>query len=129
MPHPPHLKLSVLPEPLTICHLDAASPTPTWATSGAFYSITRTPDELSIVCPTAALAPGVIAESEWRAFKIAGPLDFSLVGVLASIAAPLAEAQVSIFSISTYDTDYVLVRAADTERAVDALTSSGHHVD
>ncbi len=123
MPHPPHLKLSVLPELFAICRLDAASPTPPWATSGPFFSVTRTPDELSIVCPIAAVPPDVIAESEWRAFEVAGPLDFG------SIAAPLAEAQVSFFAVSTYDTDYVLVHTADFERAIDALMRSGHHVD
>ena len=124
-----HLHLSVLEEILAVCRLGPDAPVPAWATSGMFFSITRTMDELSIVCPISSLAADVTAETGWRAIKIAGPLDFNLVGVLASITSTLANAAVSIFAISTYDTDYILVRGSDLDHAIDALVSDGHHVN
>jgi len=120
------LTLRVLPETLAICRLAPSEPVPPWAASGSFGSVTRTPAELSIVGADAATPPGVAAERGWRAIAVDGPLDFALTGVLASLAAPLAAAQISIFSVSTFDTDYVLVREAALDRAVDALERAGH---
>lgn len=90
--------------------------------------MTRTADELSLVLPEAARHPDWQAETGWRAFRVDGTLDFSLTGVLASLADPLAAAAVSLFAISTYDTDYVLVREGDLERAMAALAAAGHTV-
>lgn len=125
----PGLVLSVLPTPLAVVRLDATAAVPAWASSGELSSVTRTADELSIVCDEASVPPDARAERGWRALKVAGPLDFSLTGVLASLAVPLADARVSIFALSTYETDYVLVRAADLSRACDALTRAGHVID
>jgi hypothetical protein len=124
----PTLKLSVLPQALVVCQLAPDEPIPAWATGGELWSVTRTPDELSLVCAADAPPPGVRGEGPWRALEVAGPLDFALVGVLSGIAAPLAAAGVSIFTIATYDTDYVLVRAHRLAEAVAALRAAGHTV-
>ncbi|MBI5565893.1 MAG: ACT domain-containing protein [Chloroflexi bacterium] len=122
------LTLSVLPESLMICRLDQAAAIPAWAT-GDFISITRTSDELSIVCNERDVPPGVKTDRNWRALKIEGPLDLSLTGVLASIAVPLAEAKINLFAISTFDTDYVLVKAHRVAEAIGVLRSAGHRVE
>jgi hypothetical protein len=96
----------------------------------SFYSVTRTPSEVSVVCDEDAAPAGdhVRIETDWRALEVAGPLDFGMVGVMASLTAPLADVDVSVFVISTYDTDYVLVHAAALERAIEALRAAGHAV-
>jgi hypothetical protein len=120
------MDLSVLPERLAICRLSASARVPSWALElhETLISITRTADELSIVCPEAVVPPEVQVERGWRALKVPGPLPFELTGVLAGLATPLAAAGISIFAISTYDTDYVLVRAGDLERALAALQTT-----
>jgi enamine deaminase RidA (YjgF/YER057c/UK114 family) len=120
------MDLSVLPERLAVCRLPASARVPSWALElhEAFSSITRTPDELSIVCPEAVVPPDTQVEPGWRALKVPGPIPFATTGVLAGIAAPLAAAGISIFAVSTYDTDYVLVRARDLDRAVETLKST-----
>ena len=106
----------------------ADAPVPGWA-RGDFVSITRTPEELSVVCAETALpADAPQAELGWRALQVAGPLNFELTGILSSISEPLADAEISLFALSTYDTDYVLVREADLERAIEALEGAGHSV-
>lgn len=117
-----------MPERLAIARLAADSTVPEWAASPVFSVVTRTSEELSIVCPEARVPSGVTAERGWRALKIEGPLDFDEVGILASLAAPLAEAGVSIFVISTYETDYVLVRDDRLDAARSALAEQGHTV-
>lgn len=96
---------------------------------GEFWSYMVTPEERSLVCMEGLveqiLPPGTQAENGWRALRVAGSLDFALVGILASIANPLAQARVSIFALSTYDTDYVLVKESELERAMAALTAAG----
>jgi hypothetical protein len=122
------MNVTVLPEPLAVCRLPAAARVPSWALElhESFVSITRTPDELSIVCPDEAVPPDVEqAESGWRALKVPGPIPFTEVGVLAGLAAPLAAAGISLFAVSTYDTDYVLVKEPDLERALAALGAPG----
>jgi hypothetical protein len=138
------LRLSLLRERLAVCRLPAAAALPAWAAAPAagFSSVTRTARELSLVVPEAVLPEAVVGsggavgtldelrvEPGFRALEVAGPLDFSLVGVLASLTAPLAEAGVSLFAVSTFDTDYVLLREEDLPRAVAALTAAGHRVD
>ncbi len=115
-------------ESLAVCRLSPDSEVPAWATKGEFFSLTRTPDELSVVCPEKDVPTGVKSEGGWRALGIEGPLDFSLVGVLAAVTEPLAEAGVSVFAVSTYDTDYVLVREEKLRVAVSALHGAGHEV-
>jgi hypothetical protein len=124
------MDLRVLPERLSVCRLpvDAAWPSPPEGTS--FFSVTRTDAEISVVCgeDDAPAGDDVRVEPDWRALEVAGPLDFGMVGVMASLTAPLADVDVSVFVVSTYDTDYVLVHAAALERAVEALRSAGHAV-
>src|SRR6185312_8147250 len=91
-------------------------------------SITRTPKELSIVCAQGLVPDGVRSESDWRCLMIQGPLDFSLTGVLSALLAPLADAGVGIFALSTFDTDYLLVCAAQLDLAVETLSAAGHLV-
>jgi len=90
--------------------------------------VSRTPEELSIVCEEDHIPSGVHAERGFAGLKVVGPLDFSAVGVLAALTAPLAAAGISLFSISTFDTDYILVRLTDLPDAIDALRESGHIV-
>lgn len=123
------MKLIVLPDEFAVARLGPADAIPSWATSAPISSTTRTREELSIVCGASHLPAHVTAERGWRCLRVAGTLDFSLTGVLASIAAPLADAGVSIFAISTYDTDYVLVRAYALPAAVAALAAAGHDVN
>ena len=119
------LTLSILREQLAVCRLEANAKIPAWAlNSDSLSSITRTRDELSIVCLEANIPEGIKVEKNWRAFKVEGPLDFSLTGILASLANPLAEASISIFAISTFDTDYLLVRADKFEAAAKVLAKS-----
>ncbi|MBL7850852.1 MAG: ACT domain-containing protein [Cyclobacteriaceae bacterium] len=117
----PKLTLSVHPGALAICRLDPGSEIPAWARDSSFFSITRTADELSIVCDAALVPEGVKRVSAWRAFKVEGPLDFSLTGIVSSISGVLAANQVPLFVISTYDTDYILVQEGDFLRAKEVL--------
>jgi hypothetical protein len=120
------ITLSLLPETFAVCRLPAEAPLPAWALAGPFFAITRTADELSIVCVQAQVPSGVTCQPGWRCLQVAGPLDFALTGVLASLAQPLAAAGVSIFALSTYDTDYLLVPEAQLDAAQAALHSAGH---
>ena len=122
------LTLSLLPQTYAVCRLGSEARVPRWATSGRFFSVTRTAHELSVVCEERAIPGEVTREGGWRCLKVLGPLDFGLTGILASLTAPLAEAGISIFAISTYDTDYIMVKAVDLERAVAVLSSSGHEI-
>ncbi len=122
------LRLSLLEESLAVCRLAPDSEVPPWATAGELFSVTRTPEELSVVCPEARVPPDTTCERGWRALMVEGTLDFSLVGVLSSLAAPLAENGVSIFAISTYRTDYLLVKEETLDLAVAALRGRGHEV-
>ncbi len=123
------LTLSLLPDAYAVCRLDPAAAIPAWATAGALFCAMRTPDELSLMCAEAYLPQGgVQAEKGWRAFKLEGPFDFGLTGILASALNPLAEAGIGIFALSTYDTDYVLVKEAQREQAIRALRQAGHTV-
>jgi len=122
--------VKVLEGRLSVCRLHASERVPSWALElhEGFVSITRTPDELSIVCPEEAVPPDTTVEDGFRALVVPGPLDFAATGVLAAITAPLAAAEISIFAISTYDTDYVLVRETDLEAALAALEPSRQRV-
>jgi hypothetical protein len=124
------IKLLLLPDLFAVCRLDADTPPPTWplSASSSLLSITRTPDELSIVCGQELVPDDVRAERDWRCLMVEGPLDFSLTGVLSSLLAPLATASVSIFALSTFGTDYLLVRAAQLDLAIETLSAAGHRV-
>ena len=97
--------------------------------AGAFFSITRTTSELSVVCESAGVPDGVRADHGWRALAVNGPLALNTVGVLAELSVPLGVTGVSIFAVSTYDTDYLLVREADVDRSAEALSAAGHTVN
>jgi hypothetical protein len=127
------LKFRQLPGTYAIVRLASGAPVPDWAslsnsTTGDFTSITRTPDELSIVCPTENLPPDVHSSHRWICLKLKGPFRFSLTGVLQSFIGPLSYGAIPIFAISTFDTDYVLVQEPDIERALDALLHAGHEL-
>jgi hypothetical protein len=122
------LDLDLLPGDYAICRCPAGAPLPVWVPRDGFVSATRTPAELSVVCAADAVPAGIRRESPFRIFAVRGPLDFGLVGVMASLTSPLAASGVSIFALSTFDTDYVLVRAAAVDRATEALRHAGHHV-
>jgi hypothetical protein len=122
------LRVSVLPERLSICRLDATAAVPVWAEQGTFVSITRTRDELTVICPEGHITPEIQASPGWRAFKLEGPFDLNLVGLLVAVAAPLAQAGVGILPVGTYDTDYVLVRETQLDAAVRALRFIGIEV-
>ncbi len=121
--NPATLTLDVLPGRYAACRLDSAAPVPSWA-GGDFCAVTRTSHELSIVCPE-PVPDGVVAERGWRCMRVAGPLDFAVTGVAAALTAPLAAAGIPLLLIATYDTDYLLVREQDFERAAGALTAAG----
>jgi hypothetical protein len=125
---PPTLDLAVLPGTFAVARLAPGAGVPAWALEGTVTSITRTPDELSIVCRSDAVPGDVQAERGWRAIRVAGTIDFALTGILASVLAPLAAARISIFAVSTFDTDFVLVREAALGRALAALSAAGHRV-
>ena len=120
--------LSLLPDTYAVCRLDADAPVPDWATHGPFSSVTRTADELSVVCPEALVPAGVKMESGWKLLMVEGPLAFSLTGVLASLTDPLAREGVSVFALSTYDTDYLLVKNEQLDRAIRALGAEGYGI-
>ena len=122
------LDLRVLPERLAVCRFEPNTALSELGPADSFFSLTRTEDELSLVVSETAVRIGWCAERGWRGLQVRGPLDFGLVGVLASLAGPLATAGVPIFLLSTYDTDYLLVRESDLERAVDVLGEAGHTV-
>jgi uncharacterized protein len=125
---PRTLTLDLLAGGFAVVRLDAAAPLPPWADGGPFVSTTRTEAELSVVCAQGAVPPGVRAEPDWRCLRVRGPLGFGMTGVLASLAGPLASSGVSIFVVSTYDTDYLMVQERDLDRAVFALERAGHTV-
>ena len=122
------LKFTLLPGEFAFCRLGPAAPIPSWAIDGTFFSVTRTDDELSIFCLEAGVPADVRANRGWRCLKLHGPFDFSTVGVIASFAAPLAEAGLSISVVSTFDTDYLFVRQSSLDHAIQVLRSLGHAV-
>lgn len=123
------LSLLVLEGTFAVCRLAPEAALPDWATDGGFCSVTRTADELSIVCPQSAVPEGIRCERGWRCLRVAGTIDFSLVGILASLVDPLADAGVSVFALSTFDTDYLLVKGMDFEKAKAVLWQAGHTID
>ena len=120
--------LTWLPARFAIARLEPGAAVPPWAWEGEFASVSRSADELSIVCDETAIPEGIQAEGGWRALKIAGPMDLSIVGVLASVAAPLSSAGVSLFAVSTFETDYILIRERAMHRAETALRGAGHRI-
>ena len=124
----PALTLRVQPGVYAVCRLAPDAAVPAWAQGPGFSSVTRTADELSVVCPESAVPAGVRAERAWTLLQVAGPFPFTAVGILASVAQPLATAGVSLLALGTFDTDYVLIKRAQLDDARRALTAAGHVV-
>ena len=118
--------MAILPGEFAIHRFAATDPVPAEVLSDDFCSISRTEDELSIVCADTMPLASTRCDSGWSCIKVLGPLDFSLTGILANLAGLLAEADISIFAVSTYDTDYILVKTAQLTPAVAALKAGGH---
>jgi hypothetical protein len=126
--HLPQLSLTLLPGRFAVCKLSADAGIPPWTTSASFLSITRTSEELSIVCAESLVPREVKCERGWRCMRVAGTMDLSMIGVLASLVSPLAEAKISVFAISTFDTDYLLLPEKDLANALEVLCKIGHVV-
>jgi uncharacterized protein len=124
-----HFELSLLTETFTICRLAADAAVPEWAMQGQFFSITRTSDELSVIAEMAIVPERLQNPVGWRVMKVHGPFDLDEVGVLAALVAPLAAAGVSVFTVSTFDTDYLLVQCIQLHEAVTALRNASHTVN
>ncbi len=119
------IHLSILAKMAGICRLPSSAGIPAWAGEGEFISITRSSDELSIICPEDAIPTGTPCEKGWRVMKLEGPFKFSEIGILAAILEPLARARVSILAVSTFDTDYVLVKNDHLAHARVTLEGNG----
>jgi hypothetical protein len=122
------LTIVIYPKMYAVCQLGRDAAVPTWAKGPEFVSITRTPAELSIVCQQDLLPGDVRAEKNRRLMRIEGKLGFELTGVLASVTAPLSKAELSIFAMSTYDTDYLLIADEDLQKATEMLEAAGHTI-
>jgi hypothetical protein len=120
--------LSLLSNQYVILRLAADAETPKWAANGEFFSVTRTSDELSIVTAFTNVPAQMSSDSKWRVLKVHGPFALNEVGVLAALVAPLSKAAISIFVISTYDTDYLLINEKQCDAAISALENEGHSV-
>src|SRR5258708_3207552 len=123
-----HLELSLLPERFAISRLGADSPIPAWATQGPFFSVTRTGDELSVVTVLSLVPVGVQSQPGWPLLTVHGPFSLSELGLLAALASPLAETKISLFAVSTFDTDYLLVASETLSTAIAALQRAGHTI-
>lgn len=122
------MHLTVLSGTYSVCRLAVDEPLPAWGERDDFFAVTKTAEELSVVCATRHIPAGVQREDGWRILKVEGPLDFSLVGILAALAGALAAAGISLFAVSTYDTDYLLVKEANLAAAAAVLRENGHVV-
>lgn len=120
------LSLSLLPHKYAVCQFHPDKHIPYWALMGDFVSLTRTHEELSIVCQQSNVPEEVEAERGWACIQVQGAFDFSAAGVHASLAIPLAEADISVLSIATYATDYLLMKEENVERALQVLEQAGH---
>lgn len=124
------LALDLLPGEYAVCRLPAGSPLPARLAAGAdVVSVTWTCDEVSVICPADQVPEGATVERPWRCFRVDGPVNLALTGVLASLVVPLSDARVNVFAFSTFDTDYVLVPEVRLAEAVAALTGAGHRVN
>ena len=122
------MDLTILPGVYTICRFPPDTPAPVEETLSRFFSVTRTGDELSIIATEQSAPAGGERSAGWRIIKVNGPLDFLLTGVLASIIGPLAKDGISIFAMSTFETDYILVRRENLSDALDTLRAAGHMI-
>lgn len=122
------LSLQEMDGTFAVCRLTHDSAIPAWATSHDFFSISRTREELSIVCAESQVPSDIRCERDWRCLRIVGSMAFTEIGVLASLVAPLAAAGISVFVISTFDTDYLLVKVKDWQPSLAELKFVGHEI-
>jgi hypothetical protein len=122
------LTMKLFKDKYGVCRLTRNESIPKWAQDSDFFSITKTSEELSIVCHEDSIPSEIKCERDWRILKIEGPLDFSLIGILASISTILAQKGISIFAISTYDTDYILIKNKDIDNAVESLLKERYEI-
>jgi len=122
------LTITVHSELYAICRLEPDTEVPAWAVGKNFFTLSRTKTELSLVCEEKEVPLETHAERNRRLLQVEGTLAFTLTGILAAITVPLAEAAISIFAVSTYDTDYVLVNDNDLENAIAVLERAGHAI-
>ena len=123
---PRKLKFSRLSGSFAICRLNPGAVIPDWAPHGSFFSVTSSAEELSVVCAETQVPAHVAHEGDWACLKLEGPFPFSETGILTSFVQPLSERAIPVFAISTFDTDYVLVKCGWLDRAVEALRDAGH---
>ncbi|HEX8408796.1 MAG TPA: ACT domain-containing protein [Thermoanaerobaculia bacterium] len=121
------LRIAILPHRLAVCRLAPDAPLPSWI-AGTFTSVTRTDEELSVICDDDAVPADVKAERGWRALRVLGPIPFEVTGVAAALVSPLAAAGISVFLLATFDTDYLLLKDEVFARALDVLRAAGHDV-
>ena len=122
------LKFQSLAEAYAILRLEPDAQIPDGAAQGEFISITRTADELSIVCPATYLPPTIRAPQRWTCLKLEGPFPFSLTGILLSFIQPISDNAIPIFAVSTYETDYVLIQEEFSKKALAVLREAGHEL-
>lgn len=122
------MKLLQYPETLAVVRLGPGSEVPAWAESSSIFSITATAAETSVVCAARSVPNKAVHQKPFTAFAVEGPLDFSLTGVLVALLAPLSEAGIAVFTLSTFDTDWILVPRGEADRAVEEWRRSGHEV-
>lgn len=127
MMHQARLKLSVLPDELAVWKLQSDAEPPTFGAAG-FWSVTRTAEEVSVVSDSRLVPADVPSEDGWRCLGVKGPLAFDMVGVVAALSVPLGQAGISIFVVSTFDTDYLLVKGHQLKRACAVLRQAGHEI-
>jgi len=123
------LSLSLMPHTYAVCQFHPDKHIPYWALLGDFVSLTRTHEELSIVCQQDNVPDEIRAERGWRCVQVQGAFDFSVAGVNASLAIPLAEADISVLAIATYATDYILIKEENVERVIQVLEQAGHSIE
>jgi hypothetical protein len=122
------MNLLLLVDEFSVCRLDPEQREPDWCSASSFLSITRTRSELSVVCASDQIPPEIEQEGGWRGIEVEGPLNFDQIGILAGLVGPLAEAQVPVFVLSTFETDYLFIKGADLARAIERLENAGHRL-
>lgn len=122
------LKIRLLQGIYAVCQISNREKVPSWVEEKGFFSVTKTEDEISVVMLQDKISKEIKAEKDWRILKVEGTLDFSLIGILAKISSVLAENQISIFVISTFNTDYILVKEENIEKAMAVLNLEGYEI-
>lgn len=125
----PKQTLAVLPQEFTIHSLEADDPIPSTVLASPLFFLGKTEDELSIVVPSSVKVPSLECDPQWRALELLGPLHLSMVGIMAKIGEVLANAKVSIFVVSTFETDFFLVKSNKLDDAINALRANGYMVN